>query len=242
MLLKYRSNEKEYLDNSHIETSDLYRNLFELDIINKQLGGYNASRKGLATILGFSMNDSNNSPLGVGGLTILDIGFGGGDSIKQLSKFSDKKNVQLFFYGVDLKNDCVRYAENNLTALSNKQLICDDYRNISTELLKQIDIIHCSLFLHHLTDEEIINLFQFGKSNQCIILANDLHRNWLAYYSIKFLTVLFSKSYLVKNDAPLSVKRGFKKSELVSLLERAGFKNYSVKWSWAFRYRIVGYE
>jgi D-alanyl-D-alanine dipeptidase len=47
---------------------------------------------------------------------------------------------------------------------------------------------------------------------------------------------------LVKNDAPLSVKRGFRKSELVSLLEKAGFKNYSVKWSWAFRYRIVGYE
>ena len=229
MLLKYRSNKKEYLDNSNIETSDLYRNLFELDIINKRLGGYNASRKGLATIL----NSTKSAH------TILDIGFGGGDSIKQLSIFSNKKNTKLFFYGVDLKTDCVKYAEDNLCAVNNKKLICDDYRNISTELLKQIDIIHCSLFLHHLTDEEIINLFQFGKSNQCVILANDLHRNLFAYYSIKLLTALFSKSWLVKNDAPLSVKRGFKKSELISLLVKAGFKNYSVKWNWAFRYILI---
>lgn len=232
MLFRYRSNEKEYLDNSHIATKDLYRNLIELDVINKQLGGYNASLKGLSDILKTKKAVR----------TILDIGFGGGDSIKQLSKFADKNNTKLFFYGVDLKSDCFNYAEDNLSALNNKKLICDDYRNISAELLKQIDVIHCSLFLHHLTDEEIISLFKFGKSNQCIILANDLHRNWFAYYSIKFLTALFSKSYLVKNDAPLSVKRGFKKSELVSLLEKAGFKNYSVKWSWAFRYIVIADE
>jgi 2-polyprenyl-3-methyl-5-hydroxy-6-metoxy-1,4-benzoquinol methylase len=232
MLLKYRSNQKEYLDNSHIETKDLYQNLIELDIINSRLGGYNASLKGLATILKAA------KPI----RTILDIGFGGGDSIKQMQKYCEKENVKLFFYGVDLKMDCVKYAEDNLTAITNKQLICDDYRNISANLLKQIDVIHCSLFLHHLTDEEIIELLKFGKSNQCIILANDLQRNWFAYNSIKFITTIFSKSYLVKNDAPISVKRGFKRNELISLLEKSGYKNYSVKWSWAFRYILIAIE
>ena len=232
MLFKFRSYEKEYLDGNNIATKDLYANLNELDTINKQLGGYNASLNGLSGILKTKKTVS----------TLLDIGFGGGDSIKQLSKFSDKINANLYFYGVDLKRDCVKYAENNLYLIDNKKLICDDYRNISEELLRQIDVIHCSLFLHHLTDEEIVSLFKFCKSNQCIILANDLHRHWLAYYSIKFLTVLFSKSYLVKNDAPLSVKRGFKKSELISLLEKSGYTNYSVKWSWAFRYIIIAHE
>jgi 2-polyprenyl-3-methyl-5-hydroxy-6-metoxy-1,4-benzoquinol methylase len=229
MKFKSRSTEKEHLDNSSITTMDLYQNLSELDIINKRLGGYNASIKGLADILKSKKEIR----------TILDIGFGGGDFIKQLSEFSDKINHKLFFYGVDLKSDCVKYAEENLFAFNNKKLICSDYRTISKELLQQIDVIHCSLFLHHLADEEIISLFQFGKSNKCIILANDLHRNWLAYYSIKFLTSLFSKSWLVKNDAPLSVKRGFKKSELILLIEKAGFKNYSVTWSWAFRYILI---
>jgi 2-polyprenyl-3-methyl-5-hydroxy-6-metoxy-1,4-benzoquinol methylase len=229
MLLNTRSNEKEYLDSDTLPTKDLYLNLDELDSINRYLGGYKVSIKGLTSIL-----KTNNSVQ-----TILDIGFGGGDSIKQLAKFSNKNNLKIFFYGVDLKSDCVSYATKNLSGINNKQLICDDYRHISAELLKKTDVVHCSLFLHHLTDEEIVSLFKFFKSNHCIILANDLHRNWFAYYSIKLLTALFSKSYLVKNDAPLSVKRGFRKNELVTLLKNAGYVDFSVNWSWAFRYIII---
>lgn len=229
MLFKLRSNEKEFLDNDFIDAQELYLNLKELDVINKQLGGYNVSLKGLSQILKIKSSLKN----------ILDIGFGGGDSIKQLSLFASKSNKTIFFYGVDLKSDCVKYAEQNLSLITNKKLICDNYKNISEALLNQVDVIHCSLFLHHLTNEEIIGLFKFAKSNRCIILANDLHRNWLAYYSIKLITALFSKSRLVKNDAPISVKRGFRKKELESLLIKAGFTKFSVKWCWAFRYLII---
>jgi len=147
--VKFRSYQKEYLDGDQIESKDLFRNLHELDIINKQLGGYNASLKGLQQIIKTNEKVS----------TVLDIGFGGGDSIKQLSKLAAKKKYNLFFYGVDLKQDCVNYATKNLTSVPNKQLICSDYRDISAEFLNKVDVIHCSLFLHHLTDEEIIELF-----------------------------------------------------------------------------------
>jgi len=232
MLFKNRSIEKEYLDQEQIPTADLYQNLFELDIINKYLGGYTASRKGLSVIL--------RAHKGV--QTLMDIGFGGGDSIKELAKYAKSKDRNLFFYGVDLKEDCKKYAEDNLKLISNKELICDDYRNIDVDLLKKIDVIHCSLFLHHLTDEQIVALFTFCRANGCIILANDLHRTWLAYYSIMVLTRLFSRSYLVKNDAPLSVKRGFKGHELAALLHKAGYKNYTIKWSWAFRYILIAVD
>ncbi len=68
---------------------------------------------------------------------------------------------------------------------------------------------------------------------------NDLHRHPLAYYSIKLLTTVFSKSYLVKNDAPLSVARGFKASEWKKILKSAGINNYRVNWKWAFRHLVV---
>ena len=229
MSLKVRSYDKEFLDSEDIATPDLYRNLQELDVINHRLGGYKASLKGLQQVLETEKKVRS----------ILDVGFGGGDSIKQLAIYSQKHASNLFFYGVDLKQDCVNYAEKNLAALNNTQLICDDYRHISSDLLNQVDVIHCSLFLHHLKDAEIIALFQFAKAHRCIILANDLHRHWLAYYSIKCLTALFSKSYLVRNDAPLSVRRGFKRSELIELLKQAGFSKYTVTWSWAFRFIII---
>lgn len=227
--LKFRSARKEYLDGDDIETKDLFQNLKELDVINTYLGGYNASRKGFSRVL-----QTTNV------FKVMDIGFGGGDSIKQLAILAAKQQkADLFFYGVDLKKECVDYAEHNLKDLSAKKLICDNYRNISADLLREIDLIHCSLFLHHLSNEEIIELLRFSKTNGCVFLANDLHRNWLAYYSIKLLTWLFSRSYLVKNDAAVSVTRGFTKKELVSLLRQSGYTNYSVTWSWAFRYIII---
>lgn len=231
MRFKFRSDQKELLDKEDIPTKDLYRNLSELHAINHRLGGYKVSINALAQVLKQHTNIR----------TVLDIGFGGGDSIKQLSNYFHHQKPALFFYGVDLKADCFSYATENLTTLPNKKLICDDYKNISTELLKETDVIHCCLFLHHLTDDEIIELFQFCKNNNCILLVNDLHRNRIAYYAIKVLTALFSKSYLVKNDAPVSVMRGFKKRELTDLLRRSGFTRYSVNWKWAFRYTVIAH-
>ena len=78
------------------------------------------------------------------------------------------------------------------------------------------------------------------KQNAAIgFFINDLHRHPLAWYSIKGLTSLFSKSYLVKNDAPLSVARGFKKNEWKEILKAAGISNYFLTWKWAFRYLVI---
>ena len=102
------------------------------------------------------------------------------------------------------------------------------------------DIIFSSLFCHHFTDDELTLQLQWLKTNcQIGFFINDLHRNKLAYYAIQVLTRLFSKSYLVKNDAPLSVARGFLKTEWNSICERAGLEQYTVNWKWAFRHLII---
>jgi hypothetical protein len=44
---------------------------------------------------------------------------------------------------------------------------------------------------------------------------------------------------MVKNDAPLSVKRGFIKSELINLFSNYRAKNIVIKKKWAFRWMIV---
>lgn len=229
MQFRYRSEEKEILDGEEIETAELNLNLRELHSINKLLGGYNATLAGLKKVFRSTERDVIN---------VLDIGFGGGDSIRVMADFAERNNKNVFFYGIDLKPDCVAYATKNLEDLSNKTLICDDYRNLSVEFLQNIDVIHCSLFLHHLNDQEIESLLKFSCKRNCTLLINDLHRNWIAYYSIKFLTHFLSRSRLVKNDAPLSVSRGFKKAELEKFLKNSGYNEYSVRWIWAFRYLI----
>jgi len=105
---------------------------------------------------------------------------------------------------------------------------------------KSVDVVHSSLLLHHFSEEDIktiicssLAIADYG------IIINDLRRSVLALIGIKLLTILFSKSVLVKNDAPLSVKRGFLKSELKNLLMDMGIKNYKIKRKWAFRWLIV---
>jgi hypothetical protein len=119
------------------------------------------------------------------------------------------------------------------------RFISSDYRRVSFGNSIP-DIIFTSLFCHHFTDEELIEMLKWMKVNCTLgFFINDLHRHPIAYHFIKNVTKLFSSSYLVKNDAPLSVLRGFKKNEWKGILQQAGIKNYSIKWKWAFRYLIV---
>ena len=221
-MFKYRSQEKELLD-GQVDHKNLVLNLKELRSINTLLGGYNISIDALNKI-----NTQNK--------TIVDIGSGGGDTLEEIRKWSQKKDQNVLLFGVDLKLDCVEYAKSHLP----KELIFihDDYRNIHKHL-DNVDILHACLFTHHLTDQQIVDLIRYAKKIGSILIVNDLERNPLAHYSIKWLTRFFSKSQLVKNDAPLSVLRGFKKKEWFELLRQAGAKDFSVKWKWAFRHQII---
>ena len=69
---------------------------------------------------------------------------------------------------------------------------------------------------------------------------NDLQRHPLAWWSIRLLTGWLSRSYLVRNDAPLSVLRGFKRGEWERILQEARMKGYSLQWKWAFRWLVEG--
>ena len=71
------------------------------------------------------------------------------------------------------------------------------------------------------------------------VVINDLHRHWFAYYSIKAITAVFSKTYLVKYDAPLSVARALTRSEWEEILRLADIRNYSLKWRWAWRWELI---
>jgi hypothetical protein len=68
---------------------------------------------------------------------------------------------------------------------------------------------------------------------------NDLHRHWLAYYLIKHITKWFSRSYLVKNDAALSVARSFRKQEWKEIFSRSGLEAPGIEWKWAFRWLVT---
>ncbi|WP_315820559.1 hypothetical protein [Paraflavitalea speifideaquila] len=138
--------------------------------------------------------------------------------------------------GVDKNPDCIAVAQEK--GLPYCQWITADYKDVVFD--NKPDLIFSSLFCHHFPERELTTQLQWMNHHAGLgFFINDLHRHPLAYYSIQWLTRLFSKSYLVKNDAPLSVARGFVKNDWEQLIDSAGITTFSIQWKWAFRWLIV---
>lgn len=228
--LKNRSYQKELLDRDDIPFTDIQQNMQELNTVNTYLGGHKIT---LAGIKYFTTNYNSKKPL-----TICEIGCGGGDNLKAIHHYCNKQNITVHFTGIDIKPACIVFAKEQYPGLPTTW-ITSDYKTVDFVNQKP-DIIFSSLFCHHFNDEEIITMLQWMKANATLgFFINDLQRHPLAYYSIKWITKFFSKSYLVKNDAPLSVARGFTKEDWIGIFKKAGITNFSLHWKWAFRYLII---
>jgi 2-polyprenyl-3-methyl-5-hydroxy-6-metoxy-1,4-benzoquinol methylase len=216
----------ELLDQPGIPATDIQRNLYELSVINQKLGGHAITIEGF-----FRLAEKQTS------LHVCEIGCGGGDNLKAIEQKAKRKYSGLSFTGIDINADCIQVAKNARWEKPARFLV-SDYKKVHFE--SKPDIIFCSLFCHHFKEDELIGMFRWMSGNSVLgFFINDLHRHPFAYYSIRMLTSLFSKSYLVKNDAPLSVRRGFKKKELSALLDKAGISNYTIRWRWAFRWLVI---
>jgi 2-polyprenyl-3-methyl-5-hydroxy-6-metoxy-1,4-benzoquinol methylase len=227
MDLSVRSYEPELLDGQDIPFDDIERNMHELNIINTYLGGHDITVQGLRQIL-----------QGRKEVTVCEIGCGGGDNLLAIKKWCDKQNIEITCVGIDINPDCIRIAKSKFSD-HRSSFIASDYRSHVFANTKP-DIIFSSLFCHHFNNAELVSMLHWMDSNCDLgFFINDLHRHFLAYHSIKILTSLFSKSYLVKNDAPLSVSRGFVRREWEQLLEQSGIHHYSLRWKWAFRWLII---
>jgi len=221
-----RANRPELLDQPGITAADIERNMYELGIINQQLGGHAITWKGFIRLAKKKMP-----------VHVCEIGCGGGDNLKAIEERFTGRNTDLTITGVDMNGDCIRVAE-NIKWKTNVRFLLSDYKKV--QFGTKPDIIFSSLFCHHFKEEELIQMFQWMKSNsRAGFFINDLHRHPLAYHSIRILTSLFSRSYLVKHDAPLSVLRGFKKKELVGMLHKAGIQYFTIQWKWAFRWLVI---
>lgn len=218
-----RSLQKEMMDDESIQGETLEQILRELSLVHRWLGGRSVTLEGIKNL--------TRNYLASKTLTILDIGTGGGDIVNAIPpEFTNVKITAL-----DFNPAACQYASRqhpSLTVVEGSVLALPFQP-------QSFDIVHASLFLHHFTEDEIIHIVQsaFSIARHGIII-NDLRRSVFAYLGIAILTRFFSRSWMVKHDAPLSVRKGFTKYELQALCGSLSPVSIKIYRRWAFRWLV----
>ena len=226
-----RSTANEIMDDFDLHDDVVFQTLRELDFINHYLGGNDVTLSALEQLW---KPIPKQLPV-----SIADLGCGSGELLRLIAKKASRQNRNITLTGMDANPHIIDYARNQSRDLAN---INFEVMNVFSNEFQsnKFDFVLATLFFHHFSDEELMHLFaSLKKQTRIGVIINDLHRHPLAYYSIKWLTFIFSKSTMVKYDAPLSVLRAFKRKDLRSILEKAGIENYQLKWKWAFRWQLI---
>ncbi|MCJ8210475.1 methyltransferase domain-containing protein [Mucilaginibacter sp. RS28] len=176
------------------------------------------------------------------GFHISDWGCGGGDTLIAIAKWAGKNNINLKLHGVDASAAAVKFARKRSNPFPEISYTKADVLKHDFEE-QQFDVVLCSLFSHHFDDEAWVELIRrmFFACRQRVVIT-DLHRHWVLYGAVLAITRLFTSNKMAQHDGPLSVRKSFKRSELVQLLAKADISNYRLQWKWAFRWRIIIYK
>jgi hypothetical protein len=225
---KQRSQEPEIMDDLDYNGPILHDALDKLAKINQWLGGNKVTVNALKKAL---KDHPKSEPI-----TIIDLGCGGGDILREVSRFGKKQGFQFQLIGIDANAHTVAYASELSQDYDNLEFRAMDIFSEAFENL-QYDLVLTTLFLHHFTEEELVHFLKpVLEKSKLGIVVNDLHRHKLAYYLFKLMCTAFNiKNRTIVEDGLTSVLRGFKRPELESISEKIN-ANYEISWKWAFRF------
>jgi 2-polyprenyl-3-methyl-5-hydroxy-6-metoxy-1,4-benzoquinol methylase len=174
-----------------------------------------------------------------GPLRLLDIATGAGDVPLRLWRKARRADVPLEVAGCDVSPVSVEFArkraeKQRVPATFFTADVCRD------ELPTDYDVITCSLFLHHLDEEEAVLLLRdLGRAARRLVLVSDLKRSRAGYLLAWAGTRLLSLSRVVHTDGPRSVEGAYTIPEAQALAERAGLTGACVEPSWPCRWLLV---
>lgn len=214
--MRYRSIEQEDLDFQTDEAAA--RNLADIARINRFTG----ARRRLLASLGERYGPKDR-------FRVLDVGAASGDfAVAIRGAFPNSEVVCLDLRHRNLRGAPRPCVQGDAFALPFKS--------------RSVDVVHASLFLHHFDDEAAGRLIlEMHRVARGVVMIQDLHRHWLAYYFLPLTQSIFGWDPLTVTDGMKSVAAGWRRKDLKQLLTRLGLIKFAtIEWHFpSFRYFIA---
>lgn len=226
---KERTDKAELMDDFSIGGDLLRDTLDKLENINRWLGGNLVTVNSLKKVLKKHPKEQ--------ALSIVDIGCGHGDILRDVAKFGRKNGYKMTLLGIDANPTAIDYAIELSTEypevhFKTEDIFSEDFKK------REFDVVLATLFLHHFKEKPLVSFLENTlKQTKIGVVVNDLHRHKLAYYLFMLLSV-FIKNKMIIEDGLTSVLRGFKRRDLIDLSKKLQVKP-QISWKWAFRFQWI---
>jgi 2-polyprenyl-3-methyl-5-hydroxy-6-metoxy-1,4-benzoquinol methylase len=161
-------------------------------------------------------------------LRLLDVATGSGDIPVSLAKRALRTGIKLDVSGCDVSETAIVAATRRATKANVKATF---FRHdvLIDPLPTGYDIITASLFLHHLTEDDVIRVLKtMADAAGRMVVISDLSRGSFNLGLVWIGCRLLSRSPVVHFDGPVSVKAAFTPKEASELATRASLTGATV--------------
>jgi SAM-dependent methyltransferase len=201
----------ELLDDPAADPATVAESLRNIARANRWFGGAAAVRFGLGRTL-------SHIPSGQT-LSLLDLGTGLGDLPRVAKEWGARRGIHIVPIGLELNRAAAALARDSGLATA---LACAGTPPIRD---KTMDVVLVSQVAHHLNAESVVRLFRACDrlARRAVIVA-DLRRHALAAPSFWFGARMLGFDSVTLTDGVTSIRRGFRRGELLDLMELAGVR------------------
>jgi 2-polyprenyl-3-methyl-5-hydroxy-6-metoxy-1,4-benzoquinol methylase len=171
-------------------------------------------------------------------LRVLDVASGAGDVPLRLWQIARHSGLHLEIHGLDVSPRAIEFAA--AQAAAEQAAIHFSVQDVlAGPLPGGFDVVTCSLFLHHLAEDEGVSLLQaMAKATKHLVLVNDLRRSSAGVALAHLAAWALSGSDVVRVDGARSVRAAFTVREATALALAAGLKGAIVKRHWPLRFLL----
>jgi 2-polyprenyl-3-methyl-5-hydroxy-6-metoxy-1,4-benzoquinol methylase len=173
-----------------------------------------------------------------GPIRVLDIATGGGDIPIALWQRAARRGLPMEISACDFSPRAIEFAKRKAEQSGAK--IEFFARDVLAESLPEgFDAIVCSLFLHHLSDDDAVGLLRrMAEASRRLVLVNDLRRSTAGLLLAYGATKLVTRSDVVRVDGPLSVRAAFTVAEAKAIARCGGLVDCEIRPRWPFRFLL----